>query len=247
MPRHARELSNSGIYHIILRGINRQTIFNDDEDYQRFINTLKKYKTVSGYTLYAYCLMNNHIHILLRVGQEKLETILKRIAGSYVYWYNFKYNRIGHLFQDRFKSEPVDSDEYFLTVLRYIHQNPIKARICERLEDYRYSSYIDYLNNRNDFTCIDFAYSILGRNDFFEFNNEINDDKCLDAEEKRRLTDKDGMELLQQMLKGKPVEVIVDFEEKDKAALISRMKSEGLSIRQISRLTGVSIGIVRKY
>ena len=247
MPRHARELSNSGIYHIILRGINRQTIFNDDEDYQRFINTLKKYKTVSGYTLYAYCLMNNHIHILLRVGQEKLETILKRIAGSYVYWYNFKYNRIGHLFQDRFKSEPVDSDEYFLTVLRYIHQNPIKARICERLEDYRYSSYIDYLNNRNDFTCIDFAYSILGRNDFFEFNNENNDDKCLDAEEKRRLTDKDGMELLQQMLKGKPVEVIVEFEEKDKAALISRMKSEGLSIRQISRLTGVSIGIVRKY
>ena len=247
MPRHARALSNSGIYHIILRGINRQTIFNDDDDYQRFINTLKKYKTVSGYTLYAYCLMNNHIHILLRVGQEKLETILKRIAGSYVYWYNFKYNRIGHLFQDRFKSEPVDSDEYFLTVLRYIHQNPIKARICERLEDYRYSSYIDYLNNRNDFTCIDFAYSILGRNDFFEFNNENNDDKCLDAEEKRRLTDKDGMELLQQMLKGKPVEVIVEFEEKDKAALISRMKSEGLSIRQISRLTGVSIGIVRKY
>lgn len=247
MPRHARELSNSGIYHIILRGINRQTIFNDDEDYQRFINTLKKYKTVSGYTLYAYCLMNNHIHILLRVGQEKLETILKRIAGSYVYWYNFKYNRIGHLFQDRFKSEPVDSDEYFLTVLRYIHQNPIKARICERLEDYRYSSYVDYLNNRNDFTCIDFACSILGRNDFFEFNNEINDDKCLDAEEKRRLTDKDGMEILQQMLKGKPVEVIVDFEEKDKAALISKMKSEGLSIRQISRLTGVSIGIVRKY
>ena len=136
--------------------------------------------------------MNNHIHILLRVGQEKLETILKRIAGSYVYWYNFKYNR-------------------------------------------------------NDFTCIDFACSILGRNDFFEFNNEINDDKCLDDEEKRRLTDKDGMELLQQMLKGKPVEVIVEFEEKDKAALISRMKSEGLSIRQISRLTGVSIGIVRKY
>ena len=80
-----------------------------------------------------------------------------------------------------------------------------------------------------------------------EFNNEINDDKCLDAEEKSRLTDKDGMEILQQLLKGKPVEVIVDFEEKDKAALISRMKSEGLSIRQISRLTGVSIGIVRKY
>lgn len=247
MPRHARKLSNSGIYHIMLRGINRQAIFKDDEDYQRFINTLKKYKAVSGYTIYAYCLMDNHIHILLKVGQEELEKILKRIAGSYVYWYNYKYNRIGHLFQNRFKSEPVDSDEYFLTVLRYIHQNPVKARICERLEDYKYSSYIDYLNKRNDFTEIDFAYSILGRTDFFEFNNETNDDKCLDAEEKRRLTDKDAMELLQQILKGKSVELIVDFEEKDKAALISRMKAEGLSIRQISRLTGVSIGIVRKY
>lgn len=79
MPRHARKLSNSGIYHIILRGINRHTIFKDDEDFQRFINTLKKYKTVSGYTIYAYCLMNNHIHILLKVGQEELEKILKRI------------------------------------------------------------------------------------------------------------------------------------------------------------------------
>ena len=118
MPRQARKRSSSGIYHIMLRGINRQIIFEDREDYQRFFDTLKKYKAVSGYTIYAYCLMSNHVHILLKAGHEDLDLIIKRIAGSYVYWYNWKYGRVGHLFQDRFKSEPIETDEYFLTVLR---------------------------------------------------------------------------------------------------------------------------------
>ena len=88
MPRQARKRSKSGIYHIMLRGINKQIIFEEAEDYQRFLDTVKKYKIVSGYTIYAYCLMNNHVHILLKVGQEDLDLIIKRIAGSYVYCRN---------------------------------------------------------------------------------------------------------------------------------------------------------------
>ena len=102
----------------MLRGINHQLIFEEDEDMQRFIDTLKRYKDECGYSLYAYCLMGNHIHILLKEENEEISSILKRIAGSYVYWYNWKYGRSGHLFQDRFKSEPVEDDAYFLTVLR---------------------------------------------------------------------------------------------------------------------------------
>ena len=113
MPRKARRKSESGIYHIILRGINKQIIFGDEEDHDRFLKTIKKYKIVCGYKVYAYCLMSNHVHLLIRVGQEDLDLIIKRIAGSYVYWYNWKYSRTGHLFQDRFRSEPVDSDEIF--------------------------------------------------------------------------------------------------------------------------------------
>ena len=124
MPRQPREKSESGIYHIMLRGINQQVIFEDYEDYSKFIETIETYKAVSGYKVFAYCLMSNHIHILLKVEKEDLDLIMKRIAGSYVYWYNWKYYRKGHLFQDRFKSEPVEDDEHFLTVLRYIHQNP---------------------------------------------------------------------------------------------------------------------------
>ena len=145
MPRQARRKSESGIYHIMLRGINRQVIFEDEEDNLKFLETLKNYKAVSGYKLFAYCLMSNHIHLLLRVEKEYLDLIIKRIAGSYVYWYNWKYKRNGHLFQDRFKSEPVEDDAYFLTVIRYIHQNPIKAGLSKTIDDYKFSSYNEYI------------------------------------------------------------------------------------------------------
>ena len=127
MPRTARTKSESGIYHVMLRGINQQVIFKDEEDNRKFLEVLNDCKAVSGYKLFAYCLMGNHIHLLIKVEKEDLEQIFKRIGGRFVYWYNGKYSRGGHLFQDRYKSEPVETDEYFLAVLRYIHQNPVKA------------------------------------------------------------------------------------------------------------------------
>ena len=105
MPRKAREKSESGIYHIMMRGINRQSIFEDEEDYEKFIETLGRYKDQCGYKIFAYCLMGNYVHLLIGVGQEPLEQIMRRVCGSYVYWYNWKYQRVGNLFQVRFRSE----------------------------------------------------------------------------------------------------------------------------------------------
>ena len=102
MPRKARIESKSGIYHIMLRGINRQQIFEDDEDFEKFLWVLKDVKQLSRFKLYGYCLMGNHIHLLLKPENEPLELIFRRIGSKYVYWYNLKYQRTGHLFQDRF-------------------------------------------------------------------------------------------------------------------------------------------------
>src|SRR5699024_6218007 len=124
MVRKPRRKSQTGIYHIMLRGINRQTIFEDDEDRIRLLSTIKRYKEKSNFKLYGYCLMNNHIHLLMQEVDETISQTIKRVSASYVYWYNNKYSRCGHLFQERFKSENVETANYFITVLRYIHQNP---------------------------------------------------------------------------------------------------------------------------
>ena len=144
MARTARTVGDSGIYHVMLRGINRQRIFEDDEDRDRFLEILKKSREKDGFDLIAWCLMPNHVHLLIKENEVKLGTIFRRIGASYVYWYNGKYERTGHLFQDRYKSEPVEDDAFFLTVIRYIHRNPVKAGLCERPEEYEYSSLKKY-------------------------------------------------------------------------------------------------------
>ena len=113
----------------MLRGVNRQTIFEDDQDCIKFIQILQKCKEKSGFELYGYCLMNNHVHLLLREVNESISLVMERICSSFVYWYNWKYDRLGHLFQERYRSEVVEIEAYLITVLRYIHQNPIKAGI----------------------------------------------------------------------------------------------------------------------
>ena len=244
MPRQARRKSESGIYHIMLRGINQQQIFEDEEDGFRFLETLSKYKEQCGYEIYAYCLMGNHIHILLKEGKENLTLVLKRIAGSYVYWYNWKYRRCGHLFQDRFKSESVEDDAYFLTVIRYIHQNPIKAGICKNIDGYKFSSYNEYINKPN-LVNVDFCLGIIDKEQFIEFNNEFNDDVCLDIRDNDfRLTDDEALKIIWKICKCKSVS---DFQKLDKIKrnyYIEKLYKHGLSIRQISRLTGLSRKIV---
>lgn len=138
MPRAARRKSSTNIYHIMIRGINQQNIFADEEDYEKFIDTLEKYNKKIEFEIYAYCLLDNHVHLLMKEGNEPLSNTMKRIGASYVYWYNWQYNRKGHLFQDRYKSEVVENDAYFLTVLRYIHQNPVKAGLTNKIESYKW-------------------------------------------------------------------------------------------------------------
>ena len=107
MPRQARTISATNVYHAILRGVNKQQVFEDDEDYIRFLNVLRRQTQpdvdAQGQTfqprchVYAYCLMGNHVHLLLKEGSETISDIIKRITSSYVY-YNHKYDRVGHLF-----------------------------------------------------------------------------------------------------------------------------------------------------
>ncbi len=241
MPRQAREKSESGIYHLMLRGINKQNIFEDEEDKKRFLETLKYYRRKSGYLLYGYCLMDNHIHLLIKEKNESISELIKRISSSYVYWYNQKYERCGHLFQERFKSEAVETEEYFLVVLRYIHQNPLKAGITKNISKYLWSSYQGYIGNSGNID-IDLALDIFSNDRtkavelFKDYNNENNSDKCLDYTEKVAVSDKAVMDYLREMGITSISQLQQQNKEQRDEVIRKAKKIEGITIRQLARI-----------
>jgi len=251
MPRRAREKSSTGIYHVVLRGINRQIIFEEDEDYQKLLQTLQEYKETSGYEIYGYCFMSNHIHLLIKEGEEDLGIVFRRIGARYVYWYNWKYNRRGHLFQDRYKSEAVENDGYFLTVLRYIHQNPLKVGIVKHLSDYPWSSYTEYAANPTVCSTA-FGLSLFSEDPetatklFKEFNLEKNNNQCLEYDQNMRWKDQEAIDFIKKIGGIKSPTEIQNFEKEKRDEIIEICKEKGLSIRQLQRLTGISFGVIRK-
>ena len=141
MPRTGRKISSTGIYHAMVRGINRQNIFHNKEYYSKYLNILRQVASDGGHHILGYCLMRNHVHLLIDTGESGISEIMKRLGIRYAQWYNRKKERCGHVFQDRFKSETVETERYLLTVIRYIHQNPVKAGIVANAEDYPWSSF----------------------------------------------------------------------------------------------------------
>lgn len=231
----------------MLRGINQQQIFEDVEDCDKFLSILMEYKEMCRYSIYAYCIMGNHLHLLLKEGTETLEQTFKRICGKFVYWYNAKYQRTGHLFQDRFKSEPVDTDEYLLTVVRYIHQNPVKAKLCKKVSDYTYSSYAEYLTGGS---LVDTAYilEICQIEGFLELNETTVEANCLDISDKAniRVTDEQAKLLMKKISKCENATDFQDLEIVKRNKYLKKLRENGLSLRQLSRLTGISVGIIRR-
>lgn len=192
MTRLARKKSSSGIYHVMLRGNERKAVFMDEADKNRFVEImLQKRETAANY-LYAYCVMDNHVHMVVRErenGQE-LNTLMKRIGVSYATYFNKKYNRVGHVFQDRYKSEVIEDDAYLLSVIRYIHQNPVKAGLVSG-EKYKWSSYVWYLGRDVNLGLLPEMESILDMLDtdrnkaiqkFKDFHNEEEQQSFIDVE-----------------------------------------------------------------
>ena len=235
----------------MVRGINRQRIFAEEKDNTKFIEILRKYKKICEYDLYAYCLMGNHAHLLVKENKEPIGIFMRKICSSYALWYNKKHNRVGHLFQGRFKSEPVEDDTYFLVVLRYILQNPVKANLVTKIRDYKWSNFKDYINGNNNM-CVDFVLSLFHQDkekattDFIEFVNIVNDDKCLGLNEIRRIMDPDAIEIINNHCKIEHPHEIQKFEADIRNACLKDLKKLGLSIRQIERLTGIGRGIIQK-
>ena len=141
MARGPRAISNSGYYHVMLRGAGRQLLFENDLDRRTFLRYLTEAIAGTKTSLIAWCLMDNHVHLLLETGDIEIGKFMKYMSECYAIYYNHKYGYRGHVFESRYKSCLVKEDAYFLQTSRYIHLNPVKAQMADYPEDYLWSSY----------------------------------------------------------------------------------------------------------
>ncbi len=242
MARAAREKSKTGIYHIMLRGIDKRNIFLDEEEYLTFLKYLKKAQDKIEFVIYAYCLMTNHVHLLLKT-EAPTGDIVKRIAVGYAQYHNIKNGRTGHLFQNRFKSEVVETDKYFLTVLRYIHQNPLKAGMVQDIKQYRWSSYHEYFSKDNLIVDKEFVFDYFkDLEGFIEFMEEENDDECLDYNPIKRWKDDELKEYIAELI---DINKIHNSDRQVRDEILKAIKTEtGASNRQLSRVLNIGRGIL---
>jgi len=250
-----RTYSNSQIYHIIIKGIDNQNIFYDDQDRYVFLKKLLLTKQEYENKIYAYCLMDNHIHMVIRIQKQFLSKAMQSLMIRYVQYFNKKYERIGTLVQSRFKSKNIEDQRYFLEVCRYVHRNPENAGMT-KTNEYKWSSYQEYLQKGK---IVD--KEIL----LHYFNNDINE--FINYTEKKdnienlseiaefeiigRLKDEETLEIIMKIFNINDVsQVPTFFKSRSKAELeedilkIKRIK--GTNKTQVARLIRVDRKTVKK-
>lgn len=249
MSRKPREFGSTGFYHVILRGNNKQNLFVDDADRKFFIKKLKQYSAELNIVVHAYCLMNNHVHILIGNVAENnsLSLLVQKIANSYVFYFNRKYDRCGHLFQGRFKSEPVLDDVYFKTVYRYILQNCEKAGLGKATQ-YRWNSFWAFKESGGtDFVDVKYISNLFGsRKELMKFVEQQETQNCMEYENMLIFSDDRAIKLIKKILRISSPYSLERLTIDEQICKCGILRKEGLSISQISRITGISRFIIRK-
>ena len=148
MARRPRFFAPGVLYHVIVRGNHKQKTFLSAQDYEVYSERLARYRNKFHVSLHAFCLMPNHVHLLLECAEEPLSKFMQGIQQSYTQYFNRAYKKVGHLFQGRYKAIICDKDEYLLTLVRYIHLNPVRSKLVERPEQYKYSGHRVFLKGK---------------------------------------------------------------------------------------------------
>ena len=245
MPRGKRNIVKAGTYHIMVRGVNKQDIFYNNKDRKMFIRLLYYYKRKLDCKIHAYCLMSNHVHILFEDKEELISDFMRNITSIYAYEFNQKYKRVGHLFQDRFKSVYVYNDEYLLRLIRYIHRNPEKAGICKTGE-YRWSSYKEYIYNKKiiekDEILEKFDKNkIIALKKFIEFVNNKEEEEIDRLYSADKLTDEEAIKLIKKITKIENLSNIKRYNKKYKEEILYKiLEINNIKESQVARILGIS-------
>ena len=176
MPRIVRNLICGQYLHIMSQGINREYILKYDNDKEKYLKLMERYSMKFEVNVIAYCIMSNHVHILVKsTNINNISNFMRMINGNYAMYYNKKYDRVGFVFRSRFKSKVIMSEKSLIRCIKYIHMNPVKAKIVENEEEYKYSSYINFKNNFGIYSLEKLNSMLKVDKEFLNRDFQIND------------------------------------------------------------------------
>lgn len=247
MPRHARKRSEFNVYHIFARGAGKQIIFEDNRDRRAYLDALAKHAAEAHASIYAWCLMDNHVHLLVKTDASSPSAMMQRLNAHYATIFNKRHERVGPLFQGRFGSEPVDSDRYLMTVVRYIHKNPEAAGLS-KMADYPWSSYREFIGLPRIANTA-FVLSVFGGvENFIQFHTEDDPSApCIDEGRQRSVLDSDAARLAASKALGAiQAGNVKGLPRSERNEAIAQLRNANLSIRQIERLTGISRTVIAR-
>lgn len=247
MPRKSRVFSATGVYHVMVRGIDRRDIFHDNQDRGKFLKVLRAVTDpvdASNMPLppygkvYAYCLMDNHVHLLIAEGSESIGEVMKRISVSYVSYYNKRYERLGPLFQGRYRSEPVEDAGYFIKLLRYIHQNPVAAEMVSSPDAYEWSSWCEYAETlcRPAICARSFPFSGMQWTEIKELVLKVSSGVKFAPNTKLRMTDADARKVVERVCHGVKLR---DVPCSRRAVCANSIVDAGVGLRQLARIAAL--------
>lgn len=250
MPRKNRNKSITKVYHVMMRGINKQDIFLDKQDFNKIIKEIKRTKERYGYQIYAYAFMNDHIHLIIFDKNENISIAIQSLNISYSIYFNKKYERTGHLFENRFKSKIVEDESYLRSLVRYIHKNPENASI----EPYKWTSYKEYIGRHNIINN-QVVLKLFGNTKkqaltniikFHENYNKIND-YTKGYEFINKVTDEEAIEIIKNITNEQNLIKIQNYNrtERDKT-ILKILEIEGIKKIQISRIIGISVKTINR-
>jgi REP element-mobilizing transposase RayT len=244
--RIKRQQSPVDLYHVIARGTGRQIIFEDDADRRVFLDICASALGRYSAELYAWCLMSNHVHLVVHATMDNLASFMKSLCGQYARYFNKKSERSGHLFQERYRSEAIADEQYLLTVVRYVHNNPEKAGICEA-RDYPWSSYHEYAGTP-ELSSTELVLDLIGgASELASFHREYASSDCIDIAEQNRvatLSDDRAANYAQEILGRDTFLGIKGLDRAERNSALVQLRNAGFSIRQVERLTGIGRGVI---
>lgn len=240
-----RKVSESGYYHVVTRGTGRQIVFEEDSDRYAFLRTVRKVFGDAGLLLIAWCLMSNHVHLVVFDEKQQLSMAMRNVLSAYARRFNARGAHTGHVFQQPFSSSPIEDDAYMLAAVRYVHDNPAKAGICAA-EDYPWSSYHEYVGTP-EFAETALVLEMLGGVEGFkEFSSRVPPALSLCPQMHGRFTEDELLVNARYVLGGIDPSEVKTLQKTQRNELLGRLRSAGFSIRQIERLTGVGRNIIAR-